>query len=540
MKTSTKRIVKWFIFAVSSLVVIALAIGGYIYSLIPKPLGPIPELQEELFRPTLSSHGGKFAYQNATDLAADIRNKKVSSVEVVQDVIGYIKQNNYKYNALVWLFEEKALAEAKKADSLLALGIVMGPLHGVPMTVKEQFFVENAYCTLNAKMVGGFKPEKDQALITQLRKAGAIIIGTTNVPYMLMDYQTYGEIYPPASNPYDTTRTPGGSTGGGAAALAAGFVPLELGGDMGGSVRAPAAYCGLYGLKTTEKALDLWDADFPGYDFDKKYSSLAVAGPLARTPEDIELIWKVLKETPNQFSKHISYLYDSSKTLDQYKIAYTDHLKIGGKLFPSNRDIRQNIETLISRLEGLGTQTTDTIPATFDDQFVLFMALMGCMNTSGQPWLMRQLIMQGFKEFDDGSIDLSRSFDLATSLDQGKWQDMEALRKKTIQTWDSFFDSYDFLITPVMPTEAIKKCPRGTPIPLDGSTVGYWQAGSFSLMVNATGHPAITIPLGLNKQGLPISVQIVGKYYSEPQLIRLAKQLEEITPGFIRPANSML
>lgn len=195
---------------------------------------------------------------------------------------------------------------------------------------------------------------------------------------------------------------------------------------------------------------------------------------------------------------------------------------------------------MISRLEGLGTQTTDTIPATFDDQFVLFMALMGCMNTSGQPWLMRQLIMQGFKEFDDGSIDLSRSFDLATSLDQGKWQDMEALRKKTIQTWDSFFDSYDFLITPVMPTEAIKKCPRGTPIPLDGSTVGYWQAGSFSLMVNATGHPAITIPLGLNKQGLPISVQIVGKYYSEPQLIRLAKQLEEITPGFIRPANSML
>lgn len=535
----SKKTFKKIAIVIGILIGIAAIAGGYLYSIIPKPAGPVPALQAELFEAPKSQvpPAGKFIYKSATELAALIKNKQATSVEIVQDIISYIKYHNHKYNAIVWLLEDQALNDAKKADSLLAHDKIMGPLHGVPITVKEQFSVRGSYLTLNAKMIGGFKPTSDQAVVNQLKKSGAIIIGTTNVPHMLMDYQTQGEIYPTASNPYDTSRTPGGSTGGGAASLAAGFVPLELGGDMGGSIRVPASFCGLYGLKTTELAVEIWDQEFPGMEFDTKNAALAVGGPLARNPADLELMWNVLKETPNQLLKSMPYEYDTIKSLNEYNIAWYDALKFGEFQIPVHHDIKNKLSVFLDSLTLHGVKTENTMPNTFSEQFQIFMGLMAYMNTYGQPWILRKFIVDGFKKMGAGPIDLSKAYDLAMSQDKNKHKEFITQRKTIIAEWEKFFMKYDFLICPVMPMPAIKKCPMGSAIDIDGIETNYWVSGSYALMVNALGLPSITIPLGLNDEGLPIGVQVVGKYFSEPQLIHFAKLVESITPGFIKPSE---
>ena len=537
MKSSTKKILKWTGIVLGTLLLIVVGLGAYVYSLIPKPLGEVPALQDGLFtKPaTPLPVEGKYIYKTATELAAMIRRGEATSTEVVQEHINFIKNNNFKYNALVWLFEEDALKEAARADSLFRQGTLLGPLHGVPMTVKEQFFIKGKYCTFNAKIIGGYRAPEDQIMVAQLRKAGAIIIGSTNVPMLLMDYQTQGEIYPTASNPYDTTRTPGGSTGGGGAALAAGFTPLEVGGDMGGSIRIPAAFCGLYGLKTTEKAIDIWDIGHPNFKFDMKYASLAVSGPLARTPEDIELLWNVLKDTPNQFMQNMPYRYDTTKVLNQYRIAWMDGLKFGSEELPVSSSVKSKLHDLVDSLKTHGVAAERTMPETFEEQFKVFFSLMVCMNTQSQPWLMRQLIVMDMKKLDDGSMDLSEVFSLGTSLDEKKYDELLVRRKDLISQWETFFDSHDFFICPVHLLPPFKKCKMGTPLNVDEQDVPYWSSGSFTVMFNGTGHPAITIPLGLDKDGLPVGVQVVGKYFSEPELIHFAKLLKGVTPGFVKP-----
>lgn len=535
----SKKVFKKIAIAIGILIGIAGLAGGYMYSIIPKPIGPIPSLQNELFEAPKNQTPpvGKYVYKSAMELATLIKAKQATSVEIVTDIIEYVKYHNHKYNALVWLFEDQALQDARKADSLVSKDILMGPLHGVPITVKEQFSVGGSYLTLNAKMIGGFKPTSDQAVVKQLKKSGAIIIGTTNVPLMLMDYQTQGEIYPTANNPYDTSRTPGGSTGGGAASLAAGFVPLELGGDMGGSIRVPAAYCGLYGLKTTELAINIWDQEFPGIKFDNKMASLAVGGPLARDLNDLELMWNIIKETPNQLIKNISYDNDTSKLLNQYHIAWYDALTFGDYQIPVHHDIKTKLYTLLDSLRVRGVKTENTMPHTFSEQFQIFMGLMAYMNTYGQPWILRKFIVDEFKKMGEGPIDLTASFDLAMTQDTNKYRKFIEHRTEILSEWEKFFMQYDFLICPVMPMPAIKKCPMGSAIDIDGSSVNYWVSGSYALMVNALGLPSITIPLGLNEGKLPIGVQVIGKYFSEPQLIHFVKLLESesITSGFIKP-----
>ena len=533
----SKKRIKNIAIVIGSLIGIIAIAGGYFYSIIPKPAGPVPALQSELFETPKNQAppAGKFIYKSAIELAALIKNKKTNTAEIVKDIIAYIKYHNHKYNAIVWLLEDQALKDAVKADSLLAHDSIMGPLHGVPITVKEQFSVRGSYLTLNAKMIGGFKPASDQAVVNQLKKSGAIIIGTTNVPHMLMDYQTQGEIYPTASNPYDTSRTPGGSTGGGAASLAAGFVPLELGGDMGGSIRVPSSFCGLYGLKTTELAIEIWDQEFPGMEFDTKNAALAVGGPLARNPADLELMWNVLKETPNQLLKSMPYEYDTIKSLNEYNIAWYDALKFGEFQIPVHHDIKIKLSVFLDSLTLHGVKKENTMPNTFSEQFQIFMGLMAYMNTYGQPWIIRKFIVDGFKKMGAGPIDLSKAYDLAMSQDKNKHKEFITQRKIIIAEWEKFFMKYDFLICPVMPMPAIKKCPMGSAIDIDGIETNYWVSGSYALMVNALGLPSITIPLGLNDEGLPIGVQVVGKYFSEPQLIHFAKLLESITPGFIKP-----
>ncbi|HRH60405.1 MAG TPA: amidase [Chitinophagaceae bacterium] len=539
MSPKSKKILKRIGIVLGIIILLIAAAGIYIYSLIPKPFGDIPALQSELFSKPAQTYpvNDSFIYKSATELSDMIRNHKTSSVDIVTSYINYIKNNNYKYNAMVWLFEDDALRDAKRCDSLLQKGVVLGALHGVPMTVKEAYFVKGKYCTLNAKEIGGFAANGDQKIIQQLRNAGAVILGSTNVPYMLMDYQTYGDIYPPASNPYDTSLTPGGSTGGGAAALAAGFTPLEVGTDMGGSIRVPSSFCGLYGLKTTEKALDIWDAMYPGYKFDMDYAALAVGGPMARNPTDLELLWNVLRKTPNQFMQTVPYEWDTAKAINQYHIAWMDNWQYSDGELKACSDIREKLEALVDTLHALGAVTDNKATGSYTENNQVFFDLLFGLQANSQPWIIRQFMGSNFKGLEDGVINHDEAFQLLKTMDPKLHESILAKRKTMIDNWNNFLTSYDFFICPVTLTTAFKKCERGTPLLVDGKEIFYWNNGAYALSFNALGNPSIVIPLGLNKNGVPVGVQVVGKYFSEPKLIHFAKQLEPYTAGFIKPGS---
>jgi len=539
MKTGTKKILKWIGIILGSLILMAIGFGLYVYSILPKFDSKPVVLQKELFQKPAQPFPmeGKFIYRSASELAAMIRSGQASSVEIITEFLNNIKNNNYKYNALIFIREHEALEEARKADEEVAKGdTVNKPLLGLPVTIKEMFWVKGSPSTWNAKMYG-FTAPRDAEVVKQIKNAGAIILGTTNQPFMLADYQTQGEVYPTANNPFDTTRTPGGSTGGGAAALAAGFTTLELGSDLGGSIRQPAAFCGLWSLKSTYGAVNITDGTSPDSAFVYTRLAMESAGPLARTPGDLKLMWEVIRNTKldTLFQKPIDWKPSSEKGLDQYKVAWTDEWKIKKGVVKVSDDTKQKLNIFIDSLKRHNVVAEKKAPDIYNDLQKMFLSTFGSMMGENKPWLLRKFIEMDWEKADD--VENSESFRNAImdASDNG-WRKIQAGREVLITRWEDFFKQYDFFICPVTYDAAFKKCESWKPIKADdGTTVEYTNYVAYSYVINATGHPTITVPLGMNKKGLPMGIQIIGRYYSEPELLHLAKLLEPLTPKFQKP-----
>ena len=538
MNSRTKKILKWTGILFGSLVMLAVAFGLYLNSIIPKFRGVPVVLQKELFEKPLQPFPmeGKFIFKSATELSTIIRHHEATSVEIVTEFLNNIKNNNHKYNALIWLREKEALKDAQRADEAVAKGDTTKLLLGVPVTIKEHIWVKGSPSTMNAKIFG-FTAPRNAAVVDQIINAGAVILGTTNVPFMLSDYQTHGEVYPPASNPYDTSLTPGGSTGGGAAALAAGFTSLELGSDLGGSVRIPSAFCGLYGLKSTFNSLNLIDGTSP--DTASQYTRFALAclGPLARTPEDLELFWNVLKDA--KIDEHLMQKIDwkpaSDKTLSQYKIAWMDEWKTNDGTTKISNDVKQKLQMLLDSLRNNGTALEKKAPNIYNEMRQSFLATFGCMMSENQPRLLRMLIKMDMQKINTGSADYAAFGQSMDDASDERWKKIQDDSKKLSDTWVAFFKQYNFFICPLTYGPAFKKCATGSRIIYDGNTIPYMDYFPHSPIINPTGLPALMIPMGLSKEGLPIGIQIVGPHYSEPELLHMAKLLEPLTPKFQKP-----
>jgi amidase len=542
MKPRAKSILKWVTIILSSLLLMAIVFGLYVKSILPKFDGRPVVLQAELFKKPAQPFPmeGKFIYKSATELAAMIRTKQASSVEIVSEFLNNIKNNNYKYNALIFIREQEALEDARKADEAVAKGdTVNKPLLGVPVTIKEMFWVKGSPSTWNAKMYG-FTAPRNAEVVKQIKNAGAIILGTTNQPFMLADYQTQGEVYPTANNPFDTTRTPGGSTGGGAAALAAGFTTLELGSDLGGSIRQPAVFCGLWSLKPTYGTVNITDGTSP--DSAYVYTRLAMesAGPLARVPVDLKLMWDVIRNTKidPRFQKLIEWKPSSEKSLDQYKMAWTDEWKFNGDTVKVSDVTKQKLSTFIHSLELHKVVVEKKAPDLYSELHKMFLSTFASMMGENQPWLMRKFIQMEYTKADDGSGNYEPFMTTIMDASDEGWKEIQAEREILITKWEDFFKQYDFFICPVTYDAAFKKGESWKPIKADdGTLVQYMDYQAYAFVINATGHPAITVPLGLNKQGLPMGIQIVGPFYSEDELLHLAKLLEPLTPKFQKPTS---
>ena len=535
MNSKTRKILKWTGGILGFLILMVAGAGVYLSSLMPKPMGKPPVLQAELFRKPQVDFPveGKFIFKSATELALLIKTQKAKSVEITQEFINYIKNNNYKTNAFVWLFEQEALEAAREADEKVERGEPLGALHGVPVCIKEEFWVKDKPCTWNAEEYQGFIAPRNAAAVDAWQHEGAIILGTTNVPKMLMDMQTKGDLYPEASNPYDAARTPGGSTGGGAAAVASGFCPLSLGGDYGGSIRIPAGFCGLYGLKTTDGSMGKKFGSSPDTTGNEKYRCMAVAGPMARTIDDIELGWTALIKPWHDKNKWLSV--DKRKDLHQYRVAYFDEWHFGNDKIPISNSVKEKLQLLVDSLKNRGVAMDNVQPGNFAEMRQMHMLLMAYMLFSNQPWIIRQFIKREYNNGTPLKIDMSEGIARIGNPDKGEYDKILLRRDSLRGAMERFFSVYDFLILPITPGPAFVKNPNHEPMAVGADKLEYWDHFHYTMCFNATGHPALTVPLGLNQEGLPIAVQIVGPMFSEKRLIHFAKLIQPLHEGYLSP-----
>lgn len=483
----------------------------------------------------------QYVYKSATELANLIREGTAKSFDIVKEHLEHIKKHNDRLNALISIFEDEALHEATLCDKEAKEGNFRGSLHGVPVTIKEQFWIKGKKSNTNFKMLKDFVAPEDAVIVDRIRKSGAIILGQTNVPKNLLDYQVAGDIYPEGKNPYNLEYSTGGSTGGGAAALAAGLTPLELGGDFGGSIRVPANFCGLYGMKPTEKTIP----SHGNVPLDKSANTflvhMAQAGPLARTIEDVDLLWKIIVG-PHESDRNIpdiNWRQAAKNSLSDYKIAWTD----GWPGFETSTQISRTIKSLAEKLNSKGCKIEKRIPdeTLHRDSLRTFVGIFPYVIAQGNPWLVRNIIrMQLYSGFLKG---LKKKFpDLEKNMNNGfkfkanHYGEMMLQRSLITQRWEKFFNEFDFLICPVGFGPAYKRCKIGSKLHYDGKEMIYIKyVWPYVACFNASGNPSITIPLGLLEEGLPIGVQIIGKYWSEPELLSFAKKVAALTEGFIKP-----
>jgi amidase len=450
-------------------------------------------------------------FSTAITLAAAIRCKEVSALEVLEAHLAQIARRNPRLNAIVTLDIAGARQRAQAADQALARGELWGPLHGVPLTLKDSHSVAGMRTTSGYEPLAHYVPAEDGAVAARLKSAGAIILGKTNVPVLLADFQTENPIFGRANNPWDLDRTPGGSSGGAAAALAAGMAPLEVGSDFGGSIRVPAHCCGVYGLKTTEHRVSRIGhiPNLPGLP--RATRIIGVMGPLARCIDDLELAFGILAGADGRDTDvpPLPLRPEGAPPLRALRIAWAP-------AFPGSpvaSEIRQAIERLATELDRLGGRVEQRLP---DVDFAQQLALYSELSND---------IISVFKPVPEGAQPISLASYL-TALDR---------RDAFILAWEQFFDAWDVLLCPAAMTAAPAHCPIGTPFVVDGQEAPYARMTDCATPFNLTGHPAVVLPLAQDRCGLPIGVQVVGRRWGEERLLAIARTLSQLTPGYQRP-----
>lgn len=441
-----------------------------------------------------------------------IRLRQVSAVEVLDEHLAQIARHNPALNAIVTLDEERSRARAQEADAALARGECWGPLHGMPVTIKDSLETAGLRTTAGHPPLAGYVPSQDAPTVARLRAAGAIILGKTNLPELAMDVQSDNPIFGRSNNPWDLERTPGGSTGGGAAAVAAGMSPLTLGSDAGGSVRIPAHYCGIFGLKPTEHRVPTTGhiPELPGAARGLRH--LVTIGPMARSVEDLALALRLIAGPDRRQWEvpPVSLGPVLPRDLSSLRLAWTDEL---GDT-PVSADTRAALAGLADQLEVAGALVERRAPDGFD------------FDTA---W---KACVQLF----EAEISPSAPAEVAAKWTMQEYTRLLTKRDALIGTMERFFDSWDALLLPVTSGPAISHSPPNSPISVDGREVDYWKGtAGYTFPFNLTGHPVVVLPLAGSDTGLPIGVQVVGRRWEETHLLSVAKALSEVTGPFQRP-----
>lgn len=476
-------------------------------------------------------------YQSARELAAALSARKVSSAELVDLAIARIEARDGKLNAVVVRDFDRAKAAAAEADKALARGEKRALL-GVPMTVKEAFNVAGLPTTWGIPAGKGFQPREDALAVQRLKAAGAIVLGKTNVPLVLGDFQSYNEIYGQTNNPWDVSRTPGGSSGGAAASLAAGFVPLELGSDIGGSLRNPAHFCGVFGHKPSQGLLPPRGHTPPGaqavpYDLD-----LAVIGPMARTAADLSLALDILAgpDGPQATAYRLALPAARHSDLKNFRVLVIDE----HPLLPTSRDVRAALHRTADNISKTGAKVVRSSPLLPDLAlqgriFAKFLASAFGTDLPDGVYARFQDVAKSIPS-TDASLQSERVRGLV--LSHRDWVKSDRVRLGMAQRWREMFREFDVVLCPIMPTTAFPHDHSEMStrrIAIDDKDVSYSDQTMWAGVATLTGLPATAMPIGLSEGGLPIGMQIVGPFLEDRTPLAFAALVEREFGGFKPP-----
>ncbi len=481
----------------------------------------------------------QWSYATATELSAALKAGKVSAVELAQDVIGRIERHDARINAICVRDFARGLEAARAADDARARG-ESKPLLGLPMTVKESYNIGGLPTTWGFPAQKNFTPPEDALSVARVKAAGAVVLGKTNVPLALGDWQSYNEIYGITNNPFDLTRTPGGSSGGSSAALAAGYGPLSLGSDIGGSLRVPAFHCGVYAHKPTFALVPPrghTPPPLPPLPVDR---DLAVIGPMARSAADLSLLLDVIAG-PDPLDAGTGYQLalplPRQSELKGFRVLLIDT----DPLLPTDTAVRGAIDRLAANLDRAGVAIERSSPLLPD--FAASTRLYLRMLFSFLAATFSPEVYAGARDAaaklaaDDSSLAAERLRGIA--LSHRDWLLADGGRARLRAQWRELFKSFDAVICPVMPTPAFPHDHSADQerrhIEVDGKKHSYLDQLAWPGIATLPGLPSTAIPIGLSPQGLPVGVQIVGPWLEDRTPLKLAELIEREFGGFVPP-----
>jgi amidase len=453
-------------------------------------------------------------FRSATEVADLLRRKEVSARELTEQLLDRIDAINPALNAVVELQPEAAIQEAVTADQAIADGAVQGPLHGVPMTIKDSFNVAGLHTTWGNPAFKDYVADTDATVVQRLKRAGAIIVGKTNVHFMLADFgQTANDLFGVTNNPWDTTRTPGGSTGGGAAALSAGMTFLEYGSDLVGSIRIPASFCGVYGLKPSAGIVPLTGFQPPGPPAaPSEMTYMSAVGPLGRSARDLRTALEVTagSETPETMAYSWALGPPRHTRLEDFRVGVVlDHEQA-----PVSSDVTTLLSNGVDALARTGVTVAQGWPGGVDpiEEYESFGFHVGL-----------------FFAFQEPGRDFAKL---------SEFIDHENRRMAAREAWRRYFEDTDVFIcpanfTPAFPHDSRPFEQRTIAMP-DGErpydTQPFWISHA-----SLPGLPAVVAPIGKTPGGLPVGAQIIAPLYEDDTALTFADLLGEVVGGYESP-----
>lgn len=473
---------------------------------------------------------------STTQLAQLLRSGQVSAVEALDAHLAAVDERNGPLNVVVTLDAERARQAAASIDAAFVRGDELGPLAGVPMTVKDSLMVEGGRTTSGAPELSDFVAPRDAAPVAAVRAAGAVIFGKTNLPLYAGDVQSYNDVFGTSNNPWDVTRSVGGSSGGSAGALAAGLTPLEIGSDIAGSIRNPAAMCGVVGHKPSYGIVSA-KGQIPGPPGTLTQADIAVCGPMARTVADCRLGLDVLAGADDWHRVAWTLTLPPARCEDASTLRVA--LMASDPYCPVDPEIEAAINRVGEALEGAGARVdADARPTGFDfaKADATFQHLLGGALAGGwSPAEVEELaaaLAAGERLIGDLGI-------AGAAARHRAWLSANERRMQMRQRWHEFFAGWDVVLAPISPTVAIAHdhTPHQSERTIDVAGVRrpyndqmVWM-GLFGLVYL----PATAVPIGVHSSGLPMALQVVGPFLEDRTCLAVAGLIESITGGTQRP-----
>ncbi len=461
----------------------------------------------------------------AVELAKLLKTKKLSARELLEASVKQIERVNPKVNAIVTLVIEKAIDQAKRADEAIAQGQLLGPLHGLPVAHKDLHETKGIRTTFGSRIYKDNVPDSDAIIVERMRRAGAVTLGKTNTPEFGAGSQTFNEVFGRTLNPYDLTKTCGGSSGGTAVALACGMVALADGSDMGGSLRNPASFCNVVGLRPAPGRV-------PSLSQTNSWASLSVDGPMGRTVADVAFFLSAIagpdSRSPIAIDEPASrFAAPLERNFKGVRVAWFKDL--GG--IPYDPRIRTVIDAHRKTFDALGCIVEQAEPdfTGADESFKTLRAL-GSLAARGE-------LVRTKRELIKDTI--IREVEAGMRLTAAQIARADALHSAMFKRFHDFFQKYDYFIAPVTQVPPFDVT---TPYPTEVAGVKMetyidWMKSCYYISI--TGHPALSVPAGFTPEGLPVGLQIVGRHRDEWSVLQLGHAFELATgAGKRRPAST--